>query len=86
MPPLLIPALVVSTVVSTGISIASAAGAFDPPAPPLPEEIIAPKVPTASDPEVKAARRERVKAQRRTAIFGQGEEFTPTVGGSTVLG
>ena len=84
MPPLVIPALVVSTVVSTGLSIASAAGAFDPDVPELPEAPLPPDTVGAAK-----ARRETLRTSRRrqTVIGGQGvDEFDPAVARATILG
>lgn len=88
MPPLIIPALVVSTVASTAISIASAAGAFTPGAPKIPEAPLPP-----DETEAAKARREELRVgqsfnRRRTTVIGAGsdEEFSPSVGNATILG
>ncbi len=88
MPPLVIPALVVSTVVSTGLAVASAAGAFDPSPVPLPEP---PDTPSRGEIfEGNRLRRQGVvQAQqfRRTVMAGASTApFEPSVGNATILG
>ena len=87
MPHLLIPLIVVSTAVSTGIAIAGAAGAFDPDPIQFPE----PPDLLKADPEVARQRHAelvRARARRSSTILSRvsDEEFSPKVGQSTVLG
>lgn len=90
MPQLLIPEIIIaSTVISTGISIASAAGAFAPDVPDLPPP---PEVPGRDDPQVLRDRRaERLRASKlnlRATTLSKGTETTASadVGNATVLG
>jgi len=88
MPPLVIPALLLSTVVSTGISIASAAGAFTPDAPELPDPPLPPDEAAAARAAHEQVRVSQSFNRRRATVIGAGsdESFNPTVGQSTILG
>ena len=90
MPPLVIPALVASTVISTAISIASAAGAFDPDVPDFPEPPLPPDETAAAKARHDAVRVSQAFDSRRRAsgLIGGGtdEDFSPKVGNATILG